>query len=135
VFAALPGGATTVRLIQTPAHYRKPGFAAGGWDGPSVVLIFRSAAPPADVYRFYRQRAAAAGWQSTARGALGLTDRWAKTYPDGASATLDLALLGRVQTAASHVYHLSGPVAPIVRRVGAGASGKEKGAFVLAARG
>ena len=115
VFAALPDGATMIRTTQTKAHYRKPGFTGGGWDGPSVVVSFTSSAPPADVYRFYAQRAEAAGWRPTATGALGLTDRWAKTYSDGASATLILALLSRSQAASGPSYQLSGGVAPVAR--------------------
>jgi hypothetical protein len=114
VFAVLPDGATSVDLTKKPAHYRKPSFGGGGWDGPSVVVTFKSAAAPEDVYRFLAQRAAAAGWHSTATGALGLADRWAKTYPDGAAATLVLTLLTRSQAATERVYRLSGGVAPVV---------------------
>ena len=109
VFAALPDGSTSVAVQRSPAHYRKPGFTGGGWDGPSVVVTFTSTAPPADVYGFYARRAAAAGWRPTARGALGLDDRWAKTYRDGAAATLILTLLRDGQ------YRLAGAVAPVVR--------------------
>jgi hypothetical protein len=115
VFAAGPDGATAIRTTRTPAHYREPGFTGGGWDGPSVVVAFRSSAPPADVYRFYARQAAAAGWRPTAKGALGLTDRWAKTYPDGAPATLVLSLLTRSQAASERSYQLSGGVAPVAR--------------------
>ncbi len=115
VFAALPDGATMIGVTRSRAHYRKPGFTGGGWDGPSVVVTFTSSAPPADVYRFYARRAAAAGWRPTAKGALGFTDRWAKTYRDGASATLNLALLSRSQSASERLYRLSGSVAPVVR--------------------
>ena len=114
VFPALPPGATTIRVTRSPAHYRQPGFAGGGWDGPGVVLRLRSSAPPADVYGFYARRAAAAGWRPTASGALGVTDRWAKTYPDGAAATLLLALLTLSHSASERVYELSGGVAPSV---------------------
>ena len=115
VFAAFPDGATTIRVTRSPARHRQPGFTGGGWDGPSVVVTFTSSAPPADVYRFYARRAAAAGWRPTAKGALGLTDRWAKTYPSGAAATLSLALLSRSQAASERVYRLSGGIAPVVR--------------------
>jgi len=113
VFAALPQGANTVKVTRTPARYRKPGFTGGGWTGPSVVVTFTSSAPPAVVFRFYAQRAAAAGWRPTAKGALGLTDRWAKTYPDGAPATLGLALLTRSQAASDRRYSLSGGIGPV----------------------
>jgi hypothetical protein len=115
VFAATPGGATKVRVKRTPARYAEPGFTGGGWHGPGVIVTFKSSAPPADVYRFYARRAAAAGWRPTASGALGVTDRWAKTYPDGASATLVLALLGLSRPASERVYSLSGGVNTVVR--------------------
>jgi hypothetical protein len=109
VFAAVPEGATATVVTRTPARYRKPGFGGGGWDGPSVVVTFESSAPPADVYGFYARRAAADGWRPTAKGALGFTDRWAKTYPDGAAATLYVALVS------GREYRLSGAIAPVVK--------------------
>jgi hypothetical protein len=115
VFAAFPDGATMVHVTRSPARHREPGFTGGGWDGPSVVVTFTSSAPPADVYRFYARHAAASGWHPTAKGALGLTDRWAKTYPGGAPATLSLALLSRSQAASERAYRVSGGVAPITR--------------------
>jgi hypothetical protein len=110
VFAALPDGATEVDTTEQPARYRKPGFSGGGWDGPSVVVTFKTSAPPAAVYRFYAQNAESAGWKPTAAGRLGLTDRWAKTYSDGAPATLSLVLLD--QESSQRTYRLSGGVAP-----------------------
>jgi hypothetical protein len=110
VFAAQPQGATTFHVTQTPAKYAKPGFTAGGWHGPSVVVNFTSSAPPADVYRFYAQQAEAAGWKPTATGSLGVADRWAKTYDDGAAATLILPLLDRAQAGPDHRYLLSGGI-------------------------
>src|SRR5439155_7664832 len=113
VFAAVPQGAKTVKVARTPARYRKPGFTGGGWTGPSVVVTFTSSAPSAAVFRFYAQRAAAHGWRPTAKGALGFTDRWAKTYPDGAPATLGLALLTRSRAATERIYSLSGGIAAV----------------------
>jgi hypothetical protein len=110
VFAALPDGATHVSETHTRASYRKPSFGGGGWLGPSVVVVFTSASPPPEVFDFYARRARDAGWKPTAAGALGLTDRWAKTYPDGAAATLVLSLLPDRRT-----YRLSGAVAPVPR--------------------
>jgi hypothetical protein len=89
--ASPPPGAQSVAVHETKATYRKPGFDAGGWDGPSVVVTFTSSAGPAEVYRYYARRAEAAGWQPTAKGALNLTDRWAKTFDSGAPARLFLA--------------------------------------------
>ena len=109
VFAALPEGATAVDVTRTPARYRKPGFTGGGWAGPSVVVTFKSSAPPADVFRFFDRLAAAGGWRPTATGALGVTDRWGKDYRDGASATLLLAQLGG---GLERTYNLSGGIAP-----------------------
>ena len=93
-FAKSPDGATGVRTTLTKAKYVKPGFTGGGWHGPGVLVGFTSTAPPADVYGFYDRRAQAAGWHPAGSGTLG-TDSWAKTYPDGASATLLLLLLTR----------------------------------------
>jgi len=107
VFAAMPDGATSVNATKSPAHYRKPGFTGGGWTGPSVVVTFTSSASPVDVFRFFDSRAAENGWQPTASGALGLIDRWSKSYADGASATLFLARLGGSD------YRLSGGIAPV----------------------
>jgi len=113
VFAAVPPGATRVTTIRHPAVYREPGFTGGGWHGPSVVATFRTASPPRDVYRFYAQRAEAAGWKPIAGvGRLGLTYRWEKTYPDGAFATLVLSLLSRAPP--EGVYILSGGIAPVI---------------------
>jgi hypothetical protein len=114
VFAALPAGAALISRTRTAARYNRSGFTGGGWHGPSVVLTFRSSAVPGEVYRFYARRAATAGWRGTARGALGRTDAWAKTYPDGASATLLLSALIRPQSASGRLYILSGGVSPIV---------------------
>jgi hypothetical protein len=114
VFAAVPRGATMVKLTQTPARYRQPAFQTGGWDGPSVMLMFRSSSPPALVYRFYGRRAKAAGWHGIASGALGFTDRWRKRYPDGAAAYLSLSLLTPPPTASRRLYMLGGGVAPVV---------------------
>ncbi|HUP31483.1 MAG TPA: hypothetical protein VM184_00505 [Gaiellaceae bacterium] len=111
VFASVPEGATAVETEEQPARYRKPGFTGGGWDGPTVVVTFTSAAPPAEIYGFYARRAEAAGWRPTASGALGLTDRWAKTYPDEAPATLVLAVVE--ETTPERVYRLSGGIAPV----------------------
>ena len=114
VFAARPDGTATFRMKRAPAFYKKPGFTGGGWHGPSVVVTFTSSAPPADVYAFYAQQAEAAGWRPTSTGALGLTDSWVKTYPEGAAATLGLALLDLSQAAVKRTYILSGGVAPVL---------------------
>ncbi len=105
VFASAPPGARAVETRESKARYRKPGFDAGGWDGPSVVVSFRSSAPPADVFGYYARRAEAAGWKETAKGALDLADRWAKTFPGNAPATLLLTRLGEAR------YQVSGSIA------------------------
>jgi hypothetical protein len=115
VFSARPPGAPRVVVTRTPARYREPGFDAGGWHGPAVTATFRSAAPPATVYRFYARRAQAAGWHATKSGALGLADTWTKTYPDGADATLVLSLLTHATSGPPRLYTLSGGVTPVVR--------------------
>ena len=107
VFATLPPGAENAALEKTPAKYRQPGFTGGGWAGPSVVLTFSSAADPQDVFRFFDGRARTLGWQGKAVGSVGVTDRWTKTYEDGAAATLFLAKLPQNE------YRLSGGIAPV----------------------
>jgi hypothetical protein len=89
--ASPPPGAQNIVKRETKATYRKPGFDAGGWDGPSVIVTFTSSASPAEVYGYYARRAEAAGWQPTAKGALDLADRWAKTFDGNAPARLFLA--------------------------------------------
>lgn len=89
--ASTPPGAQGVETRETKATYRKPGFDAGGWDGPSVIVTFTSSDGPAEVYRYYARRAEAAGWQPTAKGSLNLADRWAKTFDGNAPARLFLA--------------------------------------------
>ena len=108
VFAALPAGATEVVTARREARYREPGFGGGGWDGPALVVTFTSTTTPEEVFAFYAQRAESAGWTPTAEGRLGLTDRWAKTFPNGAPATLSLALLDDASPAR---YRLSGGIA------------------------
>jgi hypothetical protein len=105
-FTSLPPAATAVSVTRTAARYRNPDFTTGGWDGPSVVVAFSSASAPAAVYRFVARAATGAGWHATASGAIGLTDRWAKTYPDGGRATLLLVSL------VPHAYRLSGAIGP-----------------------
>lgn len=110
VFAALPAGATEIDRERRGARYREPGFTGGGWDGPAVIVRFKTASPPADVYSFYAERAKAAGWRPTATGALGFADRWAKAFPAGAPATLVLTSVRRESD--EQVYQLAGGVAP-----------------------
>jgi hypothetical protein len=111
VFAAPAPRATTLRVTRTSARYVHPAFQGAGWDGPSVVVAFTSPASPADVFRFYAARAAAAGWKATRKDWRGLTDGWTKTYPDGARATLSLFQLDRVRPTGRHRYSLAGGVA------------------------
>jgi hypothetical protein len=110
VFAALPASGNSPALTQTRARYVHPAFSGGGWDGPSVVVTFGGAGPPRAVFRFFARRAAVAGWRATAQGALHVTDAWAKTYPDGASATLLLTALPISDTASEHRYTLVGAI-------------------------
>ncbi len=110
VFSAQPPSATVVSTKTTKAAYQQPGFTGGGWRGPSVVVTFTSAAPAAEVYRFYGARAVAAGWKPSASGSLEVTDRWSKTFPDGAAATLLISVVGR---GAPQRYVLSGGIAAV----------------------
>jgi hypothetical protein len=114
VFAGVPMSSTMVRVQRTPAKHREPGFDGGGWTGPSVVVSFRSAKPSRVVFQYFARRAVANGWHPTAKGSLGLTDRWAKSYADGAAATLVLSQLGHPDTP-ERMYMLQGGIAPVAR--------------------
>jgi hypothetical protein len=114
VFSARPDGARLVSTTRTKAAYQKPGFTGGGWRGPTVEVRFASTAAPVDVYRLVGERATAAGWKPRAAGSFGVTDRWTKTYPDGAEATLLFSLLGNPPAGAEGTYLLSGGVAPVL---------------------
>ena len=110
VFEALPTGATSPALTQARAWYAQPSFDSGGWHGPSVVSTFGWSGPPRSVFRFFARRAADAGWRATGAGAFRATDRWAKTYPDGAAATLLLTASPISHNAGTHTYSLSGSI-------------------------
>ena len=111
VFATTPDSASGAQTTLTKAEYVKPGFSGGGWHGPGALVSFTSTAPPADVYGFYDQRAQSAGWHATGSNSEGLTDSWAKTLADGASATLILLMLTRGDAATERRYELAGSVA------------------------
>jgi hypothetical protein len=91
-----PGLAQPAATVGTPAHKQSAGFGSGGWDGPVVTASFTTSAQPADVLRFYDEKATASGWRGTATaGAYRVTDRWTKTYPDGTPAWLIVTFLPR----------------------------------------
>jgi hypothetical protein len=108
VFAAFPPRSRAGRVSDTPARYQRRDIAGGGWHGPGIVARFVSSAPAEEVYAFYAQRAAAAGWVGTKTGPLGFTNTWAKTYPDGAPATLLLLVVD--PGAAERRYALFGSI-------------------------
>ena len=113
VFSVHPASATIVSTRTTKATYQQPGLTGGGWRGPSVVVTLMSAAPAAEVYRFYGAQAAAAGWKPSASGSLRVTDRWSKTFPDGAAATLLISVLGMPVAGAPQRYVVSGGIATV----------------------
>jgi hypothetical protein len=113
VFSARPANAKLVSVVKTKAAYAKPGFDGGGWHGPSIVVTFTSGARPVDVYRFYGGHATAAGWTPLGSGALHVTDRWTKTYADGARATLSIVVLRVPPAGAAGTYLLSGGIATV----------------------
>ena len=108
VFAATPPGATGVAVRRIAARYRQPAFQGAGWDGPAVFVSFADSAPLAAVYGFYARRAVAAGWRPTGRNGLGFNHTWAKTYPDGAEATLTLLPTTQPRPASRRRYRLAG---------------------------
>jgi hypothetical protein len=66
---------------------------------------------PIDVYRFYGAHAARGGWTPLAVGALHVTDRWTKTYSDGARATMSIVVLRVPPEGVAGTYLLSGGIA------------------------
>lgn len=110
VFAVLPDGAGEVQVEHRDMTKREPGFAGGGVDGPSVIVTFQAETPPRAVYRFYSRRALDSGWKPSAKGRLGLVDRWRKIYPGDVTAVLTLVLLD--SGPAGYVYRISGSTAP-----------------------
>jgi len=56
-----PGLALPAATVGTPAHKQPAGFGSGGWDGPVVTASFTTSAQPADVLRFYDEKATASG--------------------------------------------------------------------------
>jgi len=93
VFDTLPPDARSPRITLNPAKWRETPFqgAGGAWDGPSVILTFQSSAPPRSIYEYYGEQAPAHGWTATLKGSLHIYDRWEKTYPNGAQATLRIS--------------------------------------------
>jgi len=78
-----------------------------------VILSFESAAAPLSVYRYYDEQARANGWIAFKTGALGVTNSWRKTYPDGARATLGIFTPRPWEAAAGRRrYELTGSIAP-----------------------
>jgi len=90
VFAALPPGAGGAELKLIPARYEPVSFGGGGWHGPSVIRTFESSAQPISVYEFYGERAREEGWTAALVGSLHVTDRWRKSYPNGATGYLSI---------------------------------------------
>jgi hypothetical protein len=112
VFTVAPPGLTEPPVpVQTPAHKRPSGFGSGGWEGPSVISTFTTAADPASVLRSYDEKATQSGWRGTGAGAYQVTDRWTKTYPDGTPASLTLTVVPRGGTA-SYQLAASAPASP-----------------------
>lgn len=113
VFTRTPPEARGVGVRRIPAVYRHPAFQGAGWDGPTVVVSFADSAPPPTIYGFYARRALAAGWRPSGRNGLGFTDRWEKTYPDGAAATLALLPASKTSPASRRRYQLAGSTATV----------------------
>lgn len=93
VFGVLPPGATRTGRQETPAHRDPQGSvfdgSGAGWYGPSVILSFTSRQPVRDVYRFYEEQAAKAGWAPGERIWAGFPLTWRKSI-GGKPANLNL---------------------------------------------
>jgi len=101
-------------LSKTPARYRTPAFQPPGWDGPSVTLDFTSTKPPASVFAFFQESAAAAGWHPANRNTLGYPQTWTKIYPDGVPASLSLIQTERTPDGETGTYVLTASSPPAV---------------------
>lgn len=115
VFASLPAGALAAGPLHLlPARYRAPAFQGAGWDGPAVSLRFTSSQPPASVFAFFQQSAAAAGWAAANRNALGYVQTWTKTYPGGVRGTLSLMQTERAPAGRPVMFVLTASSPPAV---------------------
>lgn len=109
IFGAVPPGAEAGELRLVRASYRSSVFEASGWNGPSVIRTFESSAAPISVYEFYGQRARDVGWTAALAGSLHVTDRWRKTYRNGATGYLSL-FISREPATGPREYQLSGGI-------------------------
>jgi hypothetical protein len=115
IFHGLPPNAHSPNLTLKPAQWRETPFQGAGavWDGPTVILTFKSSAPRSSVFEHYRAEAAEASWNPTNIGPLGLPVTWQKTYRDGVSASLVLTRLGPPDPLPGLVeYRLAGGTSP-----------------------
>jgi hypothetical protein len=111
VFAGVPMSSTMVRCGELPRDIETR--VRERWMGrPERRRELPQRKTPRVVFRYFARRAAASGWHPTAKGSLGVTDRWAKSYADGAAATLVLAQLGRSRVTSGRLYLLQGGIAP-----------------------
>ncbi|MBO0834199.1 MAG: hypothetical protein J2P28_01615 [Actinobacteria bacterium] len=76
MFASLPPNTVRISWQETPA--RNLGLFGGGWHNPYVTLRFTSTQSVEDVFRFYAQRAAQAGWAPLPELPTGLIGYWKK---------------------------------------------------------
>jgi hypothetical protein len=118
IFHALPRSARSAETKLSPAKWTQTGFGHGGWSGPSVTLTFESTEKPLAIYTYYGEQAPAHGWTAFLQGALHVTDRWRKTYPNGAKASLSIGWRGPLDPPPGPItYELVGsillPVYPV----------------------
>jgi hypothetical protein len=111
IFSVLPPGAGRAEVKLTPARYEPVSFSGGGWHGPSVSRTFESSAEPISVFAFYGERAREEGWAAALAGSLHVTDRWRKSYPNGATGYLSIFTSRPFEAAAGpRQYQLQGGI-------------------------
>ncbi|WP_344368038.1 hypothetical protein [Arthrobacter humicola] len=110
VMADLPAGLVKTKEKDAPAHYETPVFGSGGSFGASVVVSFTSAASLPDIYKMVGDNAARNGWVGTAVDSTGMTDRWAKTYPEGSVSALLLTCKDPSATTSTRSCTLDGGI-------------------------
>lgn len=106
LFAALPPGATADGPVAaSPARRRSDPFGGGADAGAAVSAQLSSPEPPATVFEFYGDLAAANGWTGHATNAAGLTNKWHKQYPSGLNADAVLTDLNSAVSTPGALHH------------------------------
>ena len=118
---AVPGPGTGGPSMQDYGRFRIQ-FAfwddvAHTWTGPEVKAFFYLSLHVRQVFAFYDHVAALNGWKPGAFRTWGLVSNWAKTYPSGYVAGMDLAGSGNtmppLDAPSRGLYALTASATPI----------------------